>query len=209
MEEINQRITREVCHDALDRLTDKNMFEEYEDCNSVKKRINKLSSLLEKYGIGEEIKTKIIEEYTIDLIPPGTKGSKRGNKFNKIVQENIEKLSLNPEVYEVCFETKHPTHTTSEIPDWYILHKETNKILIGMNQLDLWGGGHQTNRGSKYLLDNTMNTENCRILCVVCNQIQFKSKKNKTYKLFEVGFENNTLCYLKNLQNIIYLYFQM
>ena len=54
-----------------------------------------------------------------------------------------------------------------------------------------------------------MNTENCRILCVVCNQIQFKSKKNKTYKLFEVGFENNTLCYLKNLQNIIYLYFQM
>lgn len=79
---------------------------------------------MEKYGIDEEIKTKIIEEYTIDLIPPGTKGSKRGNKFNKIVQENIVKLELNPEVYEV-------------------------------------------------------------------------------------GFENNTLCYLKNLQNIIYLYFQM
>ena len=209
MEEINQRITLEVCHDALDKLTDKNMFEEYEDCKSVKKRITKLSSLLEKYGIDEEVKNKIIQEYTIDLIPPGTKGSKRGNKFNKIVKENIVKLELNPEVYEVCFETKHPIHTTSEIPDWYILHKETNKILIGMNQLDLWGGGHQTNRGSKYLLDNTLNTENCRILCVVCNQIQFKSKKNKTYKLFEVGFENNTLCYLKNLQNIIYLYFQM
>ena len=72
MEEINQRITREVCHDALDRLTDKNMFEEYEDCNSVKKRINKLSSLLEKYGIGEEIKTKIIEEYT-KLFGPDSK----------------------------------------------------------------------------------------------------------------------------------------
>jgi hypothetical protein len=209
MEEINQRITLEVCDDALDRLTDENLLEEYKDCNSVKKRITKLSCLLEKYGIDGVIKNKIIEEYTIDLVPPGTKGVIRGNKFNNIVKEYIENLSLNSEVYEVCFETNHPTHTTSEIPDWYILHKETNKILIGMNQLDLWGGGHQTNRGSKYLLNNTMNSENCRILCVVCNQIQFKSKKNKTYKLFEVGFENNTLCYLKNLQNIIYLYFQM
>jgi hypothetical protein len=209
MEEINQRITLEVCHDALDRLTDTNLLEEYKDCNSVKKRITKLSSLLEKYGIDDVIKNKIIEEYTIDLVPPGTKGVIRGNKFNNIVKEYIENLSLNPEVYEVCFEKNHLTHTTSEIPDWYILHKETNKILIGMNQLDLWGGGHQTNRGSKYLLNNTMNSENCRILCVVCNQIQFKGKNNKTYKLFEVGFENNTLCYLKNLQNIIYLYFQM
>jgi hypothetical protein len=105
---------------------------------------------LEKYGIDDVIKNKIIEEYTIDLVPPGTKGVIRGNKFNNIVKEYIENLSLNPEVYEVCFEKNHLTHTTSEIPDWYILHKETNKILIGMNQLDLWGGGHQTNRGSKY-----------------------------------------------------------
>ena len=45
------------------------------------------------------------------------------------------------------------------------------------------------------------------ILCVVCNEIQFKSKKNKAYKLFETGFENNTLCYLNNLQNNIISYF--
>jgi hypothetical protein len=119
------------------------------------------------------------------------------NTINNFNIENIDFLACNTLLY-------------SNWNNYYdILHKETNKILIGMNQLDLWGGGHQTNRGSKYLLDNTLNTENCRILCVVCNQIQFKSKKNKTYKLFEVGFENNTLCYLKNLQNIIYLYFQM
>jgi len=31
--------------------------------------------------------------------------------------------------------------------------------------------------------------------------------KNKAYKLFEIGFENNTLCYLNNLQNIIISYF--
>ena len=78
-----------------------------------------------------------------------------------------------------------------------------------MNQLDLWGGGHQTNRGAKYLVNNEHNNENCKLLCVVCNEIQFKSNKNKAYKLFEIGFKNDTLCYLNNLQNIIYSYFNL
>ena len=34
---------------------------------------------------------------------------------------------------------------------------ETNKIIIGMNQLDIINGGHQINRGSKYLIDNNHN----------------------------------------------------
>ena len=91
----------------------------------------------------------------------------------------------------------------------YILEKESNKIIIGMNQLDLWNGGQQSNRGSKYLIDNKYNTKTSKLLCVVCNKIQFKSNKNKAYKLFEVGFENNTLCYLNNLQSIIYSYFNL
>jgi hypothetical protein len=78
-----------------------------------------------------------------------------------------------------------------------------------MNQLDLWNGGHQINRGSKYLLDNALNTENCKILCVVCNETRIKSENNKAFKLFEVGFKNDTLCYLKNLSNIIKLFFQI
>jgi hypothetical protein len=36
---------------------------------------------------------------------------------------------------------------TTEIPDWYILEKSTGKVIIGMNQLDLWSGGQQINRG--------------------------------------------------------------
>jgi hypothetical protein len=76
------------------------------------------------------------------------------------------------------------------------LEKLTNKIIIGMNQLDLTSGGHQLNRGYKYLIDNKHNKENSKLLCVICNEIQFKSNKNKAYKLFEIGFENNTLCYL-------------
>ena len=81
------------------------------------------------------------------------------------------------------------------------------KIIIGMNQLDLWGGGQQLKRGSKYIENNKHNNENSKLLCVICNEIQFKSKKNKAYKLFETGFRKDTLCYLNNLQNIITSYF--
>jgi hypothetical protein len=37
----------------------------------------------------------------------------------------------------------------------------------------------QLNRGSKYIENNKHNNENSKLLCVVCNEIQFKSKKNK------------------------------
>jgi hypothetical protein len=46
---------------------------EYKKCKSVKNEIKKLSNVLEKY-IDEETKTKIIEEYLLQLIPAGTKG---------------------------------------------------------------------------------------------------------------------------------------
>lgn len=76
-----------------------------------------------------------------------------------------------------------------------------------MNQLDLISGGHQLNRGYKYLIDNKHNNKTSKLLCVICNETQFKTNKNKAYKLFEIGFQNNTLCYINNLQNIITSYF--
>lgn len=206
IEDINSRIKKEICYETLEELTDEKLMSQYKNCNSLKNQIKKLSVILEKY-IEEETKQKIIEEYLLQLIPAGTKGVMRGNKFNNIVKQFIKKLSLDNERFEICFEKKCENHFTTEIPDWYIMEKSTNKIIIGMNQLDLWGGGQQLNRGSKYLIDNKHNNENIKLLCVVCNKIQFKSKKNKAYKLFETGFENNTLCYLNNLQNIITSYF--
>jgi hypothetical protein len=72
---------------------------------------------------------------------------------------------------------------------WYILEKKTGKIIIGMNQLDLVSGGQQVNRGYKYLIENKYNTEKSKLVCVICNYIQFKSHNKKT-KLFEIGFKN-------------------
>ena len=206
IETINMRIKQEICYKTLAELTDTKLMSQYKECNSVKNEIKKLSEILIKYT-DEETKEKIIFEYLVQLIPPGTKGVIRGNKFNNIVKQFITKLALDTERFDICFEKECNTHLTSEKPDWYILEKSTNKILIGMNQLDLWGGGQQLNRGYKYIENNKHNNINSKLLCVICNEIQFKSKKNKTYKLFKIGFENNTLTYLNNLQNIISSYF--
>jgi len=206
MEYINTRIKQEVCYETLEKLTDIKLMNEYKNCTSVKNEIKKLSEVLEKY-IDEETNHKIIQEYLLQLIPAGTKGVIRGNKFNNIVKQFIVSLNLDTDRFDICFEKICDKHFTTEIPDWYILEKSTNKIIIGMNQLDLWGGGQQLNRGAKYIENNKHNNENSKLLCVVSNEIQFKSKKNKAYKLFEIGFKNNTLCYLNNLHNIIASYF--
>jgi len=87
------------------------------------------------------------------------------------------------------------------------LERATGKVLIGMNQIDLWSGGQQMNRASNYLYNSEKhNSENVKLLCVICNLIQFKTP-TKVFSLFETGFSNNTLCYLGGLKNIIYEYF--
>jgi len=203
IEEINAKIKQEICYDTIKELTDEKLIDEYKNSNSVKNEIKKLENILEKY-INEETKQKIIQEYLLQLIPAGTKGVIRGNMFNSIIKNYIAKLELDNNRFEILFEKKCEKYFTEEIPDWYILEKITNKIIIGMNQLDVWGGGHQLNRGYKYLYNNIYNSENSKLLCVICNEIQFKNKKNK---IFEIGFQNNTLCYLKGLKNIIFSYF--
>jgi hypothetical protein len=211
IEEVNAKIKEGICHETIEKLDDAILMPEYKECDSVKNEITKLSNILGKYpSINDDTRQKIIDEYLPQLIPAGTKGVIRGNKFNRIVKEHIESLNLDKDIFEVCFEKNCSIHITSEIPDWYILDKINNKVLIGMNQLDLWSGGAQTNRGSKYIFNNEHNSSNSKLLCVVCNEIpQFKNNKKKVYKIFEKGFENNTLCYLNNLNNIINQYFSI
>lgn len=204
---INDRINDEVCCDTIDKLKDNYLLDEYKNCQSVQNEIKKLTHILEKHKIQRKIKESIINDYLLELIPAGTKGVIRGNKFNSIVRDTIKKLNLDNERFEICFEKQCQSSITTEIPDWYILEKSTEKVIIGMNQLDLWGGGQQINRGSKYLINNPNNTEKSKLLCVVCNPIKFKSSKNKAYKLFEIGYSNDTLCYIKNMNSIIKKYF--
>lgn len=204
---INNRIDNEICDDTINKLKDTYLINEYRECKSVQNEIKKLELILEKYNIETNKKKLILNDYILELIPAGTKGVIRGNKFNSIVKDTINNLKLNNERFEICFEKQCQICITSEIPDWYILEKSTGKVIIGMNQLDLWGGGQQINRGYKYLINNKNNTDKSKLLCVVCNKIKFNSNKNKTYKLFEIGYLNNTLCYIKNIGSIINKYF--
>jgi len=205
--DINTRIKSEVCFNTIKILSDKNLLEEYKLCQSLKNKINSLSSILQKY-VNDDICQKIINQYLPELIPAGTKGVVRGLKFNKIVKNFINSIGLDQNRFKICFEEKHKDYDTDEIPDWYILDNTTNRIIIGMNQLDLWNGGQQLNRGAKYLLNNKLNTENSKFLCVVLNDVNIKTK-NKIYKIFCCGFSNDTLCYISNLKNIIYKFFNL
>ncbi len=207
IEKINTRIKEEICYDTINKLKDDKLLEEYKKCNSVNNQIDKLIKILNKYKIDDTKQKLILNDYLLELIPAGTKGNIRGLTFNNIVKTTIENIKLDKDRFDICFEKECESCITAEKPDWYILEKTTQKVIIGMNQLALWGGGAQSNRGDKYLIDNKYNTINSKLLCVVCNEILFTDKKNKTYKLFEKGFSNNTLCYLKNLENIIKNYF--
>ena len=202
---LNARIQSEICRDTLTALSDEHLMDRYRKCPSVIKRIQFLEKNLSEEISDQGIIDRIIKKEILHLIPAGTKGAIRGNRFNVLVKEHIEQLGLD-ERFEIKFEKHCKTHETDETPDWYIRDKTNDRCVIGMNQLALWGGGQQTNRGSKYI-GYIHNNKNRKLLCVVANEIELKSINNKEYKLFESGFEKNTLCYLKNLENILIEFF--
>ena len=206
---INDRIGEEICQKTLKSLEDTELLQTYKECSSVKKSINKLKKVLKKHKVSEKQQEDIIDDYIINLVPAGTKGVIRGNKFNHIVKDIILGMKLDEKVFDIQFEKKHQDYDTSEIPDWYIYDKKNDKIIIGMNQLDLWTGGQQSNRGAKYLLDNPMNTEKSKLLSVVCKKIVLKNEKRKAFKFFESGFSKDILCYPKGLPKIIKSYFDL
>ena len=102
---INTRIQSEICHKTIEDLTDAKLMYQYKDCNSLKNNIKKLSNVLGKY-IDEETKEKIIQDYILQLIPPGTKGAIRGNMFNIIVKQFITNIPLDSHRFKICFEKK-------------------------------------------------------------------------------------------------------
>lgn len=204
---INNRINTEISYEIIDQLKDENLIDEYKNCSSVKSNIELLRNILIKNNIDNNKIVSIINDYLLHLIPPGTKGVMRGNKFNNIIKNIINDIVIDRNRYNICFEKMCNLYPTNEIPDWYILDKNTNRAIIGYNQLDIWNGGQQINRGYKYLIDNKLNTDKSKLLCVICNEIKLVNNKNKTYKLFDVGFQNDTLCYPNNISNIIQKYF--
>jgi hypothetical protein len=80
--EINRIIKESICYQTIGELSDANLLPYYKECPSVKKEIVKLEDILKKY-IDNVTKQKIIDEYLLELIPAGTKGVIRGNRFKQ------------------------------------------------------------------------------------------------------------------------------
>ena len=127
---------------------------------------------------------------------------------NNIIKNKILSFTFLDEDYDIQFEKKCINLTTDEIPDFYILNTKLNKAIIGMNQISLIGGGHQTNRASKYIFNNKSNDDN-KTICLIAEYPKLIKSKNKTYKIFSKGFENNILLYLSDLESIIKEYFKI
>jgi hypothetical protein len=211
---INNRIRKEMCSTTERLLSDNGLLDDFAIKPSTKKKIDKLNAILIEEGIQDDKRSNIIEKFKQDLIPAGTKGQTRGIKFNKIVEDRLKQLldkNYNKEDYELQFEKICPSCPTDEKPDWYIHYKPINKIIIGMNQIDLWSGGQQLNRGSKYIFNqkDILNNPNAKLVCVVCKSTEFKSTKSKKFKLFEDGYKNNTLCYINGLEDLIKHFFSV
>jgi len=205
IKDINERINKEYCDETYMKLSDSNLKNHYMKSKSYINKVKRLEYILDKNKIDKIVIDKIVEEYSEDLISPGLKGNIRGQEFNTIIKNHILDLKLDDTRYNIYFEKELPiSDMISEKPDWFIIDNKTNKLIIGMNQLDLWNGGQQTNRADKYI--NFYN-DKYKLLCVVCNHIEVKQNKTKIYKIFNKGFINNSICYIKNLENIINSYF--
>lgn len=208
--ELNALINYYYSKEIEDELSYESLKNNYIKSNSLNKKIEEFIILFKECDIDYDKRFSLIDKMIQRelIVSPGLKSITRGIKFNKIVKEEIENKFKKYSNLVIRFEEKSKKIYTEEIPDWTIYDTKNNKILIGMNQLDLWTGGHQTNRGSKYIIER-QNDINNKLLCVICSHIKIKSKKNKAFNLFNIGFRNETLCYISQLEYIIKKYFEL
>jgi hypothetical protein len=196
--------------DDSDNSDDSNDSDDLENVKNKFDKINVCDNQPEQHDknifLNPEFIENLINILTIEFIPAGTKGIIRGNIFNSEIK-NI--ILLNFQNKYKCYFEKHMPIILPEKPDWFIT--DSNKYLVGYNQLDLWSGGHQSNRGSKYIMDdlihNKYKVNNIKIVSVVCSYIKIDNNKNKKYELFNKGISENRLLYPNHLIDCINNYF--
>ena len=196
---------------TYDILEDDMMMSYYKEAPSVKKTIQSLYEVFTKHNINRNQAKSIIRHMLPMVIPPGTKSKLKGDILNNIVKRNLNKIyrSLDKSRYILRYEQKCPG--LQEIPDWYLEDKVNHRILVGYNQMDLWTGGHQVNRGGKYILDRTFHKrlarKNIRLVCVVCKKaplVDMKRRKvSKVQQILRTGILNDLLFYPDNVKSII------
>lgn len=218
--EIKHLISKGYSFRVDKRTSDQYLIKEYMKTSCVKNAVREFEDILSKCmgrlpvkkALVERIKKTIVKEVMannkVRIIPAGAKATVRGTYFNDIIKDTLTRIvkkyrSLVLEVERM----PEGIEDIKECPDWYIMNKDTKRFIIGYNQIDLWGGGHQLNRGDKYILKNEIDDilarQNGKLLCVVCKNPMLKSTNNKIYQIFDTGFAKKTLCYINDLEEHI------
>lgn len=186
-----------------DLLSDENLWSMYEKQPSVCKRVEKTRHDLLSAGFDMEQVSLILKVISPLLVPPGTKGVVRGNAFNQIVKENLNQ-SFPTDNYKLSFETKHTFHQTTETPDFIVYNIINGRSVIGFNQRDMWGGGAQINRASKYIDSEEFHStpDNVKILSVVCSNLSGCNGKKRG--IYDRGISTQRMCYIGKVAEIIH-----
>lgn len=207
IEDINERIQSEYCKETWDILSDKKIFETNIISKQQQQKLVNLESHLKTLNLSNDQYQSILNYYKNTEISAGRKGNKKGVKFNLIVKDHVQKLKLDTDRFEIEFEKEIESNPTGDKPDWYILDKISGKTLIGMNQIDLWSGGFQQTKRGYYTSCDT--NDNVKLLLVVAKKCVLKRKNSKIHSNLSKGFNQNRLCYIKNIENIIKEFFEI
>lgn len=157
-----------------------------------------LMMVLTKHGIEKRIACLIVPDLIALQISPGSKGAIRGNEFNRIIFDIVKHHCA--ESYEIERESFSPGIKIDERPDWWIRHRQSTKIIVGYNQIDLWSGGAQSNRASKYL---KMKIPGASHLCVVCDKPTLGRATSKKYGIVRLGMITGIMCFPRQLCKFI------
>lgn len=191
-------------HKAIPELEDDALVSYYRKCKSVRSRLDKIRKTLSEHGFDHEKSAKLALQLL--EVPPGTKSHVRGNLFNDIISREISailrKLKLDADFQK---EKRHPFF--HEIPDWIVTKK--GKTLVGYNQISLFGGGHQLNRASKYVMDDKFHAKlskrRIKMICVVRDVPRLRS--GKSFEILSKGIAKRRIYCMKGLKSLINEYF--
>lgn len=192
----------------MSSISDTQLMGRYKSQPSVNQRLINIRRQLEDVmSIPNDVDV-VMEVITPFLVQAGVKGVVRGLELNQLVKKRLEDHFQHP-TYFIRFKQMCPDYITSEKPDWWIKNNETGRCVIGFNQIDLWSGGAQCNRGDKYLSHHfhEVAPPHVRILSVVCSALP--DGKGTYFDKVRMAFSMKRLCHtgamLETINNLLAL----
>lgn len=189
-----------------DKFTDLQLMSSYMTSPSMKNgALKKLEEVKEELELDDRQKRMFMKKMLPIVIPPGVKANIRGQVFNKYIKNILCSFARGKRSVKVEFEKK--VAEMSEIADWVMTIEGSGTRIIGYNQLDIWNGGAQINRGAKYILDEGLHRrlqkKNVYIVCIVARKLVLKGGDSKLAHIIDVGIRRNILMWPRGLKKYV------